>query len=116
MAYTPASAGEFRHVIRIQEQIASRDNFGSNVIAWVDKFTKVYASCEPLSGRELMNQGNVENEVTTRFKIRYREGVLPQQRIVYRNKFYDIKSVIPDNESGLEWLTILCTEGLNDGA
>lgn len=116
MAYTPLNSGELRHIIKIQKQDNERGPDGSIQLAWQDVFTKVYASVEPLSGRELMLNGQVDSEISVRFRIRYRDGVNTKQRVVFKSKVFDIKSVINDNASGIEWITLQCSEGLNDGA
>lgn len=55
-------------------------------------------------------------ELSARIVIRYREGVEPTMRIVYRGTIYAIVGrPIPDKNSGREYLTILVSEGLTDG-
>lgn len=109
-------AGLLRHVIKIQQQTQNRDDFGGIEVVWTDIFPKVYARYEPLSGRELFANGQMQSEVTTRFIIRYRDGVDTKQRILFKNRIYNIHAVVEDNVSGLEWITLHCSEGLNDGA
>lgn len=116
MADLTLEAGLLRHVINIQQQIQTRDNFGGVEVSWVDKFPKTYARYEPLSGKELFANGQMQSQVTTRFTIRYRPGVDTSQRIVFRNRIYNIHAVVEDNVSGMEWITLHCSEGLNNGA
>lgn len=116
MAELSLDAGLLRHVINIQEQIQTRDDFGGVEVAWMEKFPKVYARYEPLSGRELFANGQMQSQVTTRFTIRYRDGIDTKQRIVFKNRVYNIHAVVEDNVSGIEWITLHCSEGLNDGA
>ena len=44
--------------------------------------------------------------------IRYRDDITHDMRIVYRGKTYNIEAALPDMESGLEWLTLLVSEGV----
>jgi head-tail adaptor len=48
--------------------------------------------------------------------IRYRAGVLPTMRILHRGDVYNIQGQpMPDPVSGLEYLTILVSKGVDDG-
>ena len=47
--------------------------------------------------------------------IRYRTGILPTMRILFRGKAYNIAGALPDKDSGLEYLTIPVSEGVNAG-
>ena len=114
--YTPLDAGRLRHVIRIEEQVQIRDEYGGIKIEWREKYNKIYASVEPLSMREAYINNSTQNSITTRIIIRYKDDILPSQRVIFRNNIYNIESVIPDNNSGLEWLTLTCSSGLNEGA
>lgn len=46
--------------------------------------------------------------------MRYRDGLLPTMRILYRNKVYSIHGVLPDPDSGLEYLTLPVSEGVRE--
>ena len=37
-------------------------------------------------------------------------------RILHRGKIYNIEGVLPDDESGLQWLTLPYSEGVKDGS
>ena len=47
--------------------------------------------------------------------IRYRSEIGPSWRIVHRETIYNIAGVLPDKDSGLEYLTIPVSAGVNDG-
>ena len=48
--------------------------------------------------------------------IRYRPGVLPTMRILYRGEVYSIEGPpLEDDKSGQEYLTILVSKGVKDG-
>ncbi|MNP72397.1 Phage head-tail joining protein [compost metagenome] len=48
--------------------------------------------------------------------IRYRPGVLPTMRILYRGEVYSIVGPpLADAKSGLDYLTILVEKGVKDG-
>ena len=90
-----------RQRITIQDKEATRDSFGEEVINWVDWIT-VWAAVEPLTGREFLDAKMVTAEVTTRIRIRHLEGMLPEKRVVFGLKFYDVKAVIHVKEKERE--------------
>ncbi|GHB30484.1 phage head closure protein [Salinicola rhizosphaerae] len=108
-------AGKLRHRVRLEsKQLTQNPQTGAMVESWQPVAT-VWASIEPLSAREFIAAGAEQSSVTTRIVIRYREGVTAQMRAVSRGKTYNIEGVLPDPRSGREYLTLPCSEGVNDG-
>lgn len=110
-------AGKLRHRIEIQHKVIPRDpvtlEFGEPARA---AFAKPWAEVTPLSARDLLAAQAAQSEATARMKIRYRPGVLPTMRIVYRGELYSIEGPpLEDSDSGLEYLTILVSKGVKDG-
>lgn len=110
------AAGRLRHRIRIQQQENVQDSAGYMSTMWVD-VAEVWAAIEPLSVREFIASQQMQSEITARITIRYREGLMPQMRILHpaRNRIYNPHGWLADPESGLEYLTAPCSEGVNDG-
>lgn len=110
-------AGKLRHRIEIQHKITLRDPSTGNFLepAWVE-FAKVWASVEDSSARDLVAAKAAKSQTTGRMVIRYRPGVLPTMRILYRSEIYSIEGPpLTDKESGLEYLTLLVSKGVKDG-
>lgn len=108
-------AGKLRHRVRLQAFQKGRDpNTGAVIDAWVDVAT-VWASIEPLSAREFIQSSAMQAQVTARITIRYREGVTASMRILHRGRIYNIQGVLADKDSGLEYLTLPVSEGVNEG-
>lgn len=107
-------AGPLRHRVSLQERILTQDSDGNPITAW-EEVSAPWASVEPLSAREFIAAQAQQSAVTTRIRIRYRDGVNAQMRVVHRGRTYNIQGVLPDPDSGLEWLTLPCSEGVNDG-
>ena len=104
--------GKLRHKMTLQEPVDVQDTTtGEMVRTWQD-VAKVWASLEPLSAREFVAAGAEQSEVSARVTIRYREGVTSKMRLVYRGMAYDIKGVLADPKSGLEYLTLPVGEGV----
>ncbi|WP_110642458.1 phage head closure protein [Salinicola sp. CPA57] len=108
-------AGKLRHRVELQQKGTGRNPDTGGVIDVWQSVTTVWASIEPLSAREFIAAGATQASVTTRITIRYREGVTAQMRAVSRGKIYNIEGVLPDDKSGREYLTLPCSEGVNDG-
>ena len=109
-------AGKLRHRITIEQPGLTQDPVTGEMIAgWTVFADKVPASVEPLSARDFIAAQSGQSEISARIVIRYRPGVLPTMRIIHRGKVYGIKGVLPDADSGLEYLTIPVSEGVKDG-
>lgn len=109
------SPGKLRHAITIQKRINVQDSFGAAVPTWVDIWVNVPAAIEYLSVREFIASQQTKSQISARITIRYRDGLSADMRILHRGKIYNIAGVLPDLVSGLEYLTIPVTEGVNQG-
>ncbi|HDZ55376.1 MAG TPA: head-tail adaptor protein [Pseudomonas xinjiangensis] len=110
------SAGVLRHRITIQRPDYERDPETTDMnIVWSTVWDKVPAAIEPLSAKEFVASQAVQSEVSARITIRYREGVTASMRILHNDRIYNIEGVLPDPDSGRAWLTLPCSEGVNDG-
>jgi SPP1 family predicted phage head-tail adaptor len=108
-------AGKLRHVVTIEERGSERDSNGEIIESWTDAFgVSLRAGIAPLSGRELLSAQAEQAEITTRITMRYLPGVQAEMRVVHRDLVYAIRSVVPDPESGEQWITLLCTSGVVD--
>ncbi len=108
------ATGTLRHRVLIQQQETTRDSDGVSQTAWVDVAT-VWASVEPLSAREFIQSGQTQAAVTARITMRYREGMMPTMRLIHRGEIFNIAGLLPDKASGLEYITIPVSAGVNDG-
>lgn len=97
--------GLFRHRITIQNPVEVKDELGQAEITWQDT-NIVWAMIKTTQGREYFAAAATKNENTTRFVIRYTNGVEPNMRILYQNRVYEIESVINDEEMN-KTLTII---------
>jgi SPP1 family predicted phage head-tail adaptor len=101
-------AGALRHRIAIDRQVTTQDpQNGALDVTWRSVATNVPAAIAPLSGKEFDAAAQVEARVTARITIRYRTGLNSAMRIRHGKAVYRILAILPDNKSGLEWLTIL---------
>lgn len=103
-----ATASVFRHRVTIQELVTGQDEAGQPVDTWNDVAT-VWAAVEPLRGREYFAAAQVQAEVTTSIRIRYRKGIRPDMRVLYDGRLYNINAVIDPQERHRE-LQLMCKE------
>jgi len=103
-------AGQLRNRVEIQEKSVSRDEYGAEVVTWVEVAT-VWASVEPVSGSERWIGGLDQTiaERTTRIRIRYMSGIDATMRVVFGDLVYDIEQVIQPWMRGRE-LQLICRE------
>lgn len=102
-------AGWLRHRVVIQERAPEQDSYGEERPAWVDAAT-VWASVEPLRGREYLEARQGQAEVSHRVGMRYRDGVGPAMRLrLPGGRVLVIESVINPLEQG-ERLELMCRE------
>ncbi|HEJ7889809.1 TPA: phage head closure protein [Serratia liquefaciens] len=108
-------AGKLRHRIILQKPVKVQDpTSGEMIDTWQD-VSNLWAEVSPLSAREFVAAQAMQNAVTTRIKIRYRRDISVKYRILFRGNIFNIEGVLPDPDSGLEYLTLPCSEGTNDG-
>lgn len=109
------AAGKLRHRVRIEEQVhVSDEETGAVSTEW--RFVAVvWAAIEPLSAREFVAAATTQSGITARITIRYRPGMRASMRILHGESIYNIAGVLPDLESGREYLTLPCSAGVNDG-
>lgn len=104
---------KLRHRIVLQEHISSRDSFGAELKTWSDK-SKVWASIEPLSGKEYFAVQQVNAEVNTKITIRYRTGIKPTMRVLFEGRVFEILSILNTEEKNIQ-LVLMCKEVLDSG-
>jgi len=100
--------GDMRHRITFQQPIKTPDGHKGHTVKWQDVVT-VWASVEPLSGREYFYSHQIKAEVTHRVKIRYREDIIVKMRIKHLDRVLEIESIL-DKKERHEVLEILCRE------
>jgi len=100
--------GDMRHRITFQQPIKTPDGHKGHTVSWQDVVT-VWASVEPLSGREYFYSHQIKAEITHRARIRYREGITVKMRIKHGDRVLEIESIL-DKKERHEELEILCRE------
>ena len=105
--------GNLRHRITLQKPVIVKDSIGQENEEWQDVAT-VWASVEPLSGKEYFNAKQTNSEVSTKIIIRYFENLLPNWVFQFGHRRYNILSVINFEERNI-YLQLLCSEKAGEG-
>jgi len=100
--------GDMRHKITFQDSMKTPDGYKGHTVEWTN-FVTVWASIEPLSGREYFFSHQVKAEVTHRVKIRYRDDITVNMRIKFGTRVLAVESIL-DLKERHEVLEILCRE------
>lgn len=106
-------AGDLNKRVTIERRATTQDTFGGQDATW-STVAVVWAGIQPMTGRELFAAQSVESEVTTQIVMRYQAGITAKMRVNYSGRLFNIHAVLDENERHRE-LTLLCSEGLNDG-
>lgn len=101
-------SGTLQHQVVIK---SITDSVGARggIVETESDFATVFASIEPLRGRERYEAQRVDAEINHRIRMHYVAGVTPKMRIVFGTQTFDIKSVVNVRSLGKE-LEILATE------
>jgi SPP1 family predicted phage head-tail adaptor len=103
-------AGRLRHRLTLQSKTTTQNAYGEAVVSWVNQGT-VWGAIEPLSGRELYAQQQIQPETKVRVVMRYHSTIDESWRIVSGGKYYDIDTIINADERN-RMLTIMCRQGV----
>jgi SPP1 family predicted phage head-tail adaptor len=120
-------AGKLRHRIRIDRPTPVLDSNGDEVQAdngevlreWVE-IDRVWGAVKPASVREFIQSSTTQSQIIARVEMRYRTDLEPTDRLVhvrtgYPDVIYAIAGILPDADSGLEYINCPVSAGVNDG-
>lgn len=101
-------AGRLRHRITIEEKTVTQDAFGEPDATW-STYVKAWARVTPLTGREYMEAQAQSQSVSHEVRMRHRDGVTPEMRMVHGGRVFDIEAVLNEEERDRE-LILMCRE------
>lgn len=107
-------AGRLRQRIVIKTKNTTRDNMGGEVNSWTSS-DPIPAEAEPIRGREYVALQQSESELEVKFTIRYRTGITPDCRIVWREADYELVSPPIDVGGRKRVMELMCRTAQNDG-
>lgn len=102
------SSGRRDKLVTFKRRGTTQDAAGQVIETWTEIET-VWASIEPIAGREYFNASGERAEVTHRLGVVYGPSLAPRDRAEYGARVFDIKSVINVRELNRD-LELMCTE------
>jgi SPP1 family predicted phage head-tail adaptor len=105
-----SSVGPLRHRVAIQARTVTQDGYGATVATWATAAT-VWASVEPLSGREAWQAQSVRPDVTHTVTIRAYDGLTPKHRLLFDGRTLEIESVVNLEERN-RYMVLQCKEAV----
>jgi SPP1 family predicted phage head-tail adaptor len=100
--------GNLRHHITFQVQTETQNDYGEEIKDWVE-IVAVWASINPISGKEFFAAEKLNSEVSHKINLRYTPGITSDMRIRFGERYFHIISVINFQEKNIE-LQLLCKE------
>jgi SPP1 family predicted phage head-tail adaptor len=101
------AAGRLRHRVTLQARVAGADEWGAPSTAWQDVAT-VWASVEPVSGREFFAGAQTQSAVTSKVIVRAGVAVTPAMRAVFCGRTLQVEAVLTSSKGDM--LTLMCAE------
>jgi len=116
-------AGQLRKRALLQQRTSTVDAvYGQQTLGWTDLQT-VWAEIEAVSGAQLARSQSIYNMTTHHVTVRFQQMFADMKRVgSYRiayvtsgtTRYFDIGTSMNDAERN-RTITLLCSEGLNDG-
>lgn len=104
-------AGKLRHRLQIVELTQEQDSDTGEMLEEWSTLDTVWGTFEPVSVKDYIAAGSTQEQIVARAVIRYRSDVTETMRVSFRGTTYEISGPpLPDNDSGLEYLTLMLTE------
>ena len=105
--------------ITLQAKSVTRNAIGEEVVTWTDVVTDtadhaIWAEAWPLKGREFFAAQQTQYAADVRFRIRYRAGIVREQRVLWDGAPYDITQVV-DVGAAHHTIEILAVNGIRNG-
>jgi SPP1 family predicted phage head-tail adaptor len=102
-------AGQLRHRVTLQSPTESQTGYGEPTLTW-STVSDIFASVEPLSGRERWNAQQFQSEATHQVRMRYRSGVTSKMRIVWGSRTFHFMEPPRNTEERNVELIVLAKE------
>ncbi len=102
-------AGLLRNSVVIKSPSRATGADGKVTVTWTTTVATVWASIEPLTGKEFMESQQMKNTVTHRIRIRHLAGVVPTYRVEFDSRVFNIEYVLNADERNIE-MELMCKE------
>ena len=104
--------------VTLIKEVIVRDDLNTPQSKW-HPVAKVWASIEPISGREYWSAAQSQSEASVRIVIRYRDGVTSRTRVRYESEDgivnFELKSPPINYREQNQFLELMCREKSTNG-
>lgn len=112
------AAGRLNRRVTFQRKTLTTDDWGQPIESWADVAT-VWANVRTISGVGFVNNefqagGSEVSRTTASIRIRKRNDITHDMRVLVGSSIYDIRAVLPDEE-GDEYMDLACSIGASEG-
>lgn len=105
----------YKHRITFLQTVGTTDELGQVEESDPMEYKTMWAAIKTMQGKEYFAAAATQNENTVRFIIRYTSGINYEMQIRFKDRVFDIISIINDDEAN-KTLTIIAKEGGQDGS
>lgn len=101
-------AGKLSRQVTIQSPSTTQDEYGQPTQAWTDVIT-TWAAIRAATSKEIYAASSFVSQVSHIVLIRWRPGIQAKQRILYRDRVFEIQAISDPDERRVS-LNLLCLE------
>ncbi len=101
--------GKLRHRITFLHLVERENEVGDTYLV-EEPWKTVWASVEPLRGREYYEARKIQSEATHKITIRYLVGIKPDMKIDFKGRMLEIEGPPSNPEERDRFLELLCKE------
>ena len=81
---------------------------GAETFTWSNEVT-LWAGIDPLTGNEALQAQQISPESNVKITIRFYDGVIPNWRVLFGTRVYEINAILNREERNAE-MVLLCKE------
>ncbi|MCK9325824.1 MAG: phage head closure protein [Bacteroidales bacterium] len=101
--------GRLRHRITFSHLVEGENEVGDTVLI-EEPFKTVWASVEPLKGRDYFEARKIQSAVTHKIIIRYLSGITPDMKIDFKGRIFEIEGPQINPEERNKYLELYAVE------
>lgn len=109
------------HLVDIEQNTPTQDTTtGEQTDSWSALYEDIFCDIVPVSVKDFIQSQAHQSEVSVRIKLPYLTGLSADMRIVakcgcHSGKIYNPAGFLEDAETGQEYITVPCSQGVNNG-
>lgn len=89
---------QFPHRVTIERLGTTTNQFSGRDKQWTPVFSDIYAKVTNRAGRESDAENQTNNFLSISVRIRYRDGIVPDMRVLHKQRKLNILAVLPTQD------------------